>query len=724
MIEENEILNGQIISEDNVDSLLFGDDVLEGKLIASGSVVASMVAQKGAKGDKGDKGDTGNPGVPGADGQDGVSPIVETSKSGKVTTITITDAEGTKTATINDGEDGQNGQNGQDGQDGQDGADGYSPSASVSKVGKIATITITDKDGTTTAEIRDGEDGSGTGDMLKSTYDTDNNGIVDNAEKVNNHTVLSDVPADAVFTDTTYTAGTGISISAQNVISNTQTSAEWGNISGTLADQTDLNTALGNKIDKSSTTGLVKNDGTIDTTTYSTFSGSYNDLSNKPTIPTKISDLTNDSNFEVNTNKVTSINSSSTDTQYPSAKCVYDIISGFSGSSTNVIESENEPINLFDLTSGNETLKKGYNVIDYDDTYSTIYYYDTSSHTNSVSNFRAEGIYVNSAFSDASVNDILAIVKGLYTSSGGNGYVTFYKSNSTTISYDTISSSGTYLINGNQGISGVKTFFSVPKLYTGLTPLNDQDLSTKKYVDDGLSNKQATLVSGTNIKTINSTSLLGSGNIDVGANIPVQDTAPLNPSEDDLWIDTSEPEEMQETIQNSYSDSTTDTYSCDYINDKLGGLLNIFYPVGSYYETSDTSFNPNTAWGGTWVEDSPGRFTLATGVVQANTDNYFGALSGRSWNAGVGSKGGQDFASNPLSSNGWSQIQLRSTNQIQYNETAVGASNYWTANYKINGSSAGASSETGYYGAALGGKTDLGNNMPPYICVKRWHRTA
>ena len=25
------------------------------------------------------------------------------------------------------------------------------------------------------------------------------------------------------------------------------------------------------------------------------------------------------------------------------------------------------------------------------------------------------------------------------------------------------------------------------------------------------------------------------------------------------------------------------------------------YPVGSYYETSDANFNPNTAWGGTWV---------------------------------------------------------------------------------------------------------------------------
>lgn len=44
-------------------------------------------------------------------------------------------------------------------------------------------------------------------------------------------------------TDTTYTAGTGISIE-NGVISNTQTSAEWGNITGTLSDQTDLNNAL------------------------------------------------------------------------------------------------------------------------------------------------------------------------------------------------------------------------------------------------------------------------------------------------------------------------------------------------------------------------------------------------------------------------------------------------------------------------------------------------
>jgi hypothetical protein len=45
------------------------------------------------------------------------------------------------------------------------------------------------------------------------------------------------------------TAGTGISIS-NNVISNTQTSAEWGNIKGTLSNQTDLQNAFNNKVSR------------------------------------------------------------------------------------------------------------------------------------------------------------------------------------------------------------------------------------------------------------------------------------------------------------------------------------------------------------------------------------------------------------------------------------------------------------------------------------------
>ena len=59
---------------------------------------------KGEKGDKGDQGERGLQGVQGVKGDDGVSPTVKTSKAGKVTTIEITDAQGTHTATVNDGD--------------------------------------------------------------------------------------------------------------------------------------------------------------------------------------------------------------------------------------------------------------------------------------------------------------------------------------------------------------------------------------------------------------------------------------------------------------------------------------------------------------------------------------------------------------------------------------------------------------------------------------------
>lgn len=80
-----------------------------------------------------------------------ISPTATVSKSGDTATITITDKNGTTTATISDGTDGT---------DGQDGQDGYSPTATVSKSGDTATISITDKDGTTTASIKDGVDGT------------------------------------------------------------------------------------------------------------------------------------------------------------------------------------------------------------------------------------------------------------------------------------------------------------------------------------------------------------------------------------------------------------------------------------------------------------------------------------------------------------------------------------------------------------------------------------
>lgn len=82
---------------------------------------------------------------------------------------------------------------------------------------------------------------------------------------------------------------------------------DFPSIPSDVSDLTDNNDVIPTKIsdltndsdfiEKSNTTGLVKNDGTIDTTSYSTFSGSYNDLSNKPSIPSSSSDLSDGSNI-------------------------------------------------------------------------------------------------------------------------------------------------------------------------------------------------------------------------------------------------------------------------------------------------------------------------------------------------------------------------------------------------------------------------------------------
>jgi hypothetical protein len=97
------------------------------------------------------------------DGEDGVSPIVSVSKSGKVTTITITDANGVKTATINDGADGKGGEATGGGDSGEDGvgiASIVQTTKSTADDG-INIITITLTDGTThTFEVQNGSKGS------------------------------------------------------------------------------------------------------------------------------------------------------------------------------------------------------------------------------------------------------------------------------------------------------------------------------------------------------------------------------------------------------------------------------------------------------------------------------------------------------------------------------------------------------------------------------------
>lgn len=101
----------------------------------------------------------------GSGGANGVSPTVSIEDIDGGHRITIVDAEGTHAFDVLDGAKGETGAKGDKGDKGATGAtgaagaDGYSPSASVTKADGVSTITITDKNGTTTVEVKDGADG-------------------------------------------------------------------------------------------------------------------------------------------------------------------------------------------------------------------------------------------------------------------------------------------------------------------------------------------------------------------------------------------------------------------------------------------------------------------------------------------------------------------------------------------------------------------------------------
>lgn len=179
---------------------------------------------------------------------------------------------GTGTLTIPRGDKGEQGIQGDDGDSITD--------VTSSKVGLITTVTVAGDFPSSPYEfdVLDGIDGEGSGNMNTSVYDTNTNGIVDNAEKVNNLTVETAVPAGALFTDTVYddtaiqaeidalSGGTGSSAVYTMIVNDTKPSGTDGGdfISGAWRTR-DLNTVQNNDISGAS---LASNQITLPAGTY------------------------------------------------------------------------------------------------------------------------------------------------------------------------------------------------------------------------------------------------------------------------------------------------------------------------------------------------------------------------------------------------------------------------------------------------------------------------
>lgn len=163
--------------------------------VASGYVgtleqwLASLKGEKGDRGEQGIQGERGIQGVAGQNGQngadgqngqDGYSPTVSLSKSGKTTTLVITDKNGTHSSTIVDGNDGQNGQDGRDGTNGTngtngaDGQDGVSPAVTITSIQGGHQVTITDAEHPQgqSFNVMNGQDGQGVPEIFWAAYGT------------------------------------------------------------------------------------------------------------------------------------------------------------------------------------------------------------------------------------------------------------------------------------------------------------------------------------------------------------------------------------------------------------------------------------------------------------------------------------------------------------------------------------------------------------------------
>lgn len=129
-------------------------------------------------------------------------------------------------------------------------------------------------------------------------------------------------------------------------------------------------------------------------------------------------------------------------------------------------------------------------------------------------------------------------------------------------------------------------------------------------------------------------------------------------------------------------------------NARFDGLLDFFYPVGCYFETSDAEFNPNKAWGGKWELETEGLVHIGAG------ENYEAGDTG-------GSKDAVVVSHHHLISSGWSSAT--GTDRITYGQVGGGYYESGQGNVQFI-------QDTGVSG------TD--KNMQPYVVVNRWHRIS
>ena len=144
----------------------------------------------------------------------------------------------------------------------------------------------------------------------------------------------------------------------------------------------------------------------------------------------------------------------------------------------------------------------------------------------------------------------------------------------------------------------------------------------------------------------------------------------------------------------------------EILNNMQKLLVNLIYPVGCYFETSDSDFNPNTAWGGTWELDH-------SGTVLVSKSN----VSGSKFNDDINTIVGEEEHTLTIDEMPSHNHDFRANNS---NTSGTLSYPHFTGGYNTQNKG----SDFGIYPILAAGGSQSHNNIQPSKICYRWHRTA
>lgn len=148
----------------------------------------------------------------------------------------------------------------------------------------------------------------------------------------------------------------------------------------------------------------------------------------------------------------------------------------------------------------------------------------------------------------------------------------------------------------------------------------------------------------------------------------------------------------------------------------LGGksLIDRVYPVGSIYISTSSTFNPQTVWGGTWRKTADGRC-----LIGANTTYPLGTSGGSATHT-------HTTGAHALSQNEMAAHEHKFSKPAWSNAEYRAGQTYFCARgwNSISTETFGSTNYTGGGAAHSHGNTGSASNMPPYLAVYIWERTA